>query len=329
MSLTVYNLPTISVSSATICAGQTYSIVPTGATSYTYSSGSNTVSPLSTTQYSVSGTSSLGCTSAAPATLAVTVNSVPVISVNNGTICNGQSFTLTPSGANNYTYSGGNSVVSPTSSAVYTITGAAANGCISSPIQASVTVNPLPILSLNNGSICTGQSFTISTNGASTYTFLNGGSVVTPSITTSYSVAGTSSLGCNGQAVTTITVNTLPTISAPNATICAGATTTLTASGAGTYTWSTSSNASSIVITPSANTTYTVAGTSTAGCVGSAITVSVSVGAAPGIAVSSSTICAGQQFQRCSYTGNQYRLFSKRQPEWMRDNGQQHLFCNR
>ena len=61
-------------------------------------------------------------------------------------------------------------------------------------------------------------------------------------------------------------------------TICAGSTTTLTASGASTFTWSTGSNSTSIAVTPSATTTYTLAGsTGTCSAPPAMFTVSVNV----------------------------------------------------
>lgn len=54
-------------------------------------------------------------------------------------------------------------------------------------------------------------------------------------------------------------------------TICFGESSTLTASGALTYTWSTGANGSSIVVSPSVNTTYTVNGTYANGCTNGAV----------------------------------------------------------
>src|SRR6185369_9736080 len=66
----------------------------------------------------------------------------------------------------------------------------------------------------------------------------------------------------------TITVNPLPTvaIAASSQTICSGKTTTLTGSGASTYTWNTGPTTAAIVVTPTTSTSYTVTGTSAAGC---------------------------------------------------------------
>jgi Secretion system C-terminal sorting domain len=66
--------------------------------------------------------------------------------------------------------------------------------------------------------------------------------------------------------------------------MCKGETNTLTAQGASTYSWSTSSTSSVAVITPSANITYNylVTGSNSAGCTHTA-QVSVKVNACTGI----------------------------------------------
>jgi hypothetical protein len=64
-ALTVNANPTITaVSSASlICVGQSATIIPSGATTYTYSSGSAVINPSVTTSYTVSGTAANTCTS--------------------------------------------------------------------------------------------------------------------------------------------------------------------------------------------------------------------------------------------------------------------------
>ncbi len=82
----------------------------------------------------------------------------------------------------------------------------------------------------------------------------------------------------------TATVNPLPTILATtnNSLSCSGQSVTLTASGASTYTWNTSSTASSIVVSPTVTTSYSVNGTGANGCLGST-TITQSVSACTGI----------------------------------------------
>ncbi len=288
--------PTITVNSGAICSGNSFTIVPSGASTYTIQGGSNSVSPTSNTNYTVVGTSAAGCISANTATSNVTVNTSPTVSVNSGTICSGNSFTITPSGASTYTIQGGSTNVSPLSNTSYTVVGTSAAGCISTNTATSnITVNATPTISVNSGAICAGNSFTIIPSGASTYTISGGLLIVNPSVTSNYSVSGTNAQGCisSNTAIITVTVNALPIISVASTTICAGATGSLTASGAATYTWNTGSNSAVLSASPLVNTTYTVNGTSGAGCLGSAVTATITVGSAPSIALNSTSVCAG------------------------------------
>ena len=66
--------PTITVNSGVICAGQSFTINPTGANTYTIQGGSAVVSPSINTTYTVIGTSTAGCVSQAFATSSLTVN---------------------------------------------------------------------------------------------------------------------------------------------------------------------------------------------------------------------------------------------------------------
>jgi hypothetical protein len=291
--LSIYNYnatPTVSISGTNIlCAGATTSLTASGANFYSWSSGETTaiaaLSPTINTTYTVIGTSG-SCT--ASAVSSVTVNSLPIISVNSGSICAGQSFTMVPTGATTYTYSNGTDVVIPASNDSYTVTGTDANGCVSATGAVStVTVNSLPIISVNSGSICAGQSFTMVPTGATTYTYSNGTDVVIPASNDSYTVTGTDANGCVSAtgAVSTVTVNALPVLTAAtnNTLLCVGQTATLSVSGATTYTWSTTENTTSIAVSPTVQTTYTVNGTDANGCSNN-ITVTQNVSACTGIA---------------------------------------------
>jgi gliding motility-associated-like protein len=74
-----------------------------------------------------------------------------------------------------------------------------------------------------------------------------------------------------------------PTVNANanNPTICAGQSTTLTATGATSYTWSTGSTAASIVVSPSSTTSYTVGGSNIGTCIQNSKVVTVTVNNAP------------------------------------------------
>ena len=210
ITLSVNPNPTITVNNGTICSGQNFTINPNGANTYTIQGGIAVVSPSINSTYTVIGTSAAGCISQAFVTISLTVNPNPIITVNNGTICAGQNFTINPNGANTYTIQGGNAVVSPTSNTNYTVVGTSTAGCVSQAVAtSSLIVNPNPTVTVNSGAICIGESFTISPNGANTYTIQGANAVVSPSISTTYTVAGTSAAGCVSQAVATssLTVN--------------------------------------------------------------------------------------------------------------------------
>jgi hypothetical protein len=292
VTVTVDPIPTVVVNSGAICAGKSFTMVPSGASTYTYSGGSAVVSPTITSSYTVTGTSAAGCLGTSGAVSIVSVNTLPVITVTSGSICSGNSFTMFTSGASTYSYSSGSAVNSPTISTSYTVTGASVAGCTNTAIS-SVTVNANPIVTVTSGAICSGKSFTMVASGAGTFTYSSGSAVVTPTANTTYTVTGSSVAGCTNTAVSSVTVNATPTISVTSGAICAGKSFTLVASGAGTYTYS----SGSAVVTPTVNTTYSVTGTSTLGCVGSNTAVSsVTVNANPTVAASTSNsvICLGQ-----------------------------------
>jgi hypothetical protein len=275
LTLAVNATPTVVVAGGAICSGNSFTLSPSGATSYTYSSGP-VVTPIANASYTVTGTTA-GCSSSAVAS--VTVNATPTVVVAGGAICAGNSFTLNPSGATSYTYSSG-PVVTPIANASYTVTGTTA-GCSSSAV-ASVTVNATPTVVVAGGAICAGNSFTLSPSGATSYTY-SSGPVVTPTANASYTVTGSAANGCSSNAVASVTVNANPTVTAVSSLslICNGQTASLTASGASTYSWNTSATTSVVAVSPSVTTSYTVTGTSN-GCSNSA-TITQSVSACTGL----------------------------------------------
>ncbi|MEO6882830.1 MAG: hypothetical protein ABI199_02270, partial [Bacteroidia bacterium] len=159
---------------------------------------------------------------------------------------------------------------------------------------------------------CLGSTTTLTAPaGASTYSWVKvppgpgivaGASSQTATVNQSgtYKVTITTSTGCSYSVDTNVVFVPPPTVTvSPNANICTGGSgTTLTASGAVTYSWSPSTGlsattGSSVTATPASSTTYTVIGTSGTGCTGSA-SVTVTVNPKPTVTVSASTsICNG------------------------------------
>ena len=147
--------PTLQINSPTICAGGNALLLANGALTYTWSNGSNSnsisVSPQSTSVYTVIGTSSQFCSSS-PVTGTVVVTSALSLSVNSATLCSGNTTSLIVSGAGSYTWSNGSNsptlVIQPNTMTVYSVTGTA-SGCPNpASITVTVQVNSLPGVSL-------------------------------------------------------------------------------------------------------------------------------------------------------------------------------------
>lgn len=104
--------------------------------------------------------------------------------------------------------------------------------------------------------------------------------------------------GCTSPKIpVTLTVNPTPTMSinSSTSTICAGNSVTITANGVDTYTWNTSSTTSSIVVSPTVTTSYTVNGTSILCNSTSNQSLTINVNALPSVSLTAgaTTICAG------------------------------------
>ena len=303
------------------CPGFTYTVYALGASTYTWNSGATTssivVSPTVPTSYSVTGTSPAGCISINTATsypYAIAANPTVNITSSSSPLCSGASATLSASGANTYTWSTGgvgtSIAVNPTVTTVYTATGTAVSSCKDTE-TISLVVNPTPTLTVNNYTICTGGTATLLASGATSYSWSTGATTasiaVTPSSNTNYTVTGTL-LGCTNTKTLNVTIGSALGInispSSPN--ICIGNSGTLTANGAASYTWSTGSNNTSITISPTLTTTYTLIGTS--GSCSGTNTISITISSNPTVSAtsSSSLICTGNNATLSAMGANNY-----------------------
>jgi hypothetical protein len=142
----------------------------------------------------------------------------------------------------------------------------------------------------------------LTATGSTSYSWSSGQTTssiaVTPTASTSYSVTGTTG-SCSNIKVSSITVNPNPTVTVNSATICNGQSTNLTASGATTYSWSSGQTTSSISVSPSGNTTYSVTGFN--GTCSNLQVSNIIVNPTPTITVNSPVICVGQT---ATITGN-------------------------
>ena len=240
-------------------------------------------------------TNSFGASS--PVDIQVTVNGTPTVSVLSQTICSGDLTALIAIGADNYLWSDGwpfsINPVTPTVTTNYTVVGTTDCGTVSA--TGKVTVKPNPTIGANSATICPGSSATLTATGGTSYSWDTGSNaaatVVSPTVTTTYNVTGTGANGCSNVKTTTVTVKPAPTVTANSPTICVGKTATLTAGGATSYHWNTGPNTTSITVSPTTTTIYTVTGT--ANTCSTALTVTVDVQPLPSVSVISATICSG------------------------------------
>ncbi len=287
-AITVNSLPTITASANPnpVCKGTPTVLTAGGASTYNWNPGGPgnpiTVTPLSNTTYTVTGTDANGCVNTT--TALVTVNPLPTVSAGAASsfLCNGVGTVLVARGASTYSWNPGGPgnpiTVNPGTDQTYTVTGTDANGCTNTA-TVSITVFNLPTVtaSASINTLCKGSSTLLTGGGAVSYVWTPGPLAsnpvsVTPPSTTTYTVTGTDSHNCHNTSTVLITVNNLPTIvaSATNATFCKGGSTALSATGAGptgTYLWNPGGlPGSPVTVIPSIATEYTVIGTDANGC---------------------------------------------------------------
>ncbi len=298
-------VPTAGASPDTICVGQTTILTATGGNAYQWSGNlsgpSVSVAPASTTTYTVTVTAN-GCTATTSTTVVVNPLPTPVAIANPDTICAGQTAVLAATGGGTYAWNTGQSgssiSVTPNATTTYTVT-VTNNGCTATA-NTTVIVNPLPAVTAvaNPGVICAGEAAVLMAGGGNTYSWSTGQTdasiTVAPLDTTTYSVTASSN-GCAATASVTLFVNTVTaTATAGLNTICPGLTTEITATGGGTYLWSTGATDAVIAVSPATATTYSVTVTDN-GCTAiAAVTVSVSNDLIPGVAASPAVVCPGQ-----------------------------------
>lgn len=228
--------PTILVNASTICAGGVATITASGATTYSWNTGSTsasfTASPTSNTNYTVTGTS-LGCSGTATTNINITTS--PTLSINTATVCAGMPATLTASGASSYSWNIGPTtgvvIVSPTVTTVYTVIATAA-GCPNS-FSATTQVNVLPVPSVSitaaASTVCPSSNSLVLTGlpAGGTYTGtavsngnFNASAAGAGTFVVGYVVTGTNN--CSNTATTQIVVFPAPSVSlsAAASTVC-------------------------------------------------------------------------------------------------------------
>ncbi len=354
--------PVITASGPTsICPGSSITLTETSGTGTLYqwyaggsaitgaTTSSYTASPAATTTYSISLTTTAGCT--AGATVPVTILPVPVAVITPTgptTVCAPATVTLGGTIGVGYTYQwyNGSGVIAGATTQTYTATATgtysvqvtATGGCSDTSASVSVTINaaPAPVITASGAtSFCAGSNLTLTeTSGTGTLyqwydatSAIPGGTnasyVASPTITTTYSVSVTNSVGCSNGATIALTILPTPvaviTPAGPT-TVCAPGTVTLNATvGTGyTYQWYNAggviSGASTQTYTATATGSYSVLITSAGGCKDTSAGTSVTIASSPVPVITAGgpvTFCAGGSvvLTETSGTGSLYQWY--------------------
>lgn len=286
----------------TFCAGGNVTLTASAGASWLWSNGATTqsISVNSNGNYSCAVTNANNCT-ATSNTITVTVNALPATpTISTGgaatTFCAGASVTLTSSAATNNVWSNGATTQSITVNATgnYSVTVTNANSCSATSAATSVTVNPLPIVTLAafTAKCSTDAAFgltggsptggTYSGTGVSNGQF-NPASAGSGTFTITYSY--TNANGCSNTATQSITVNncnpqcTATATAAGPTTFCAGGNVTLTASAGASWLWSNGATTQSITV--SSNGSYSCVVTNAGNCTATTNAITVTVNPLP------------------------------------------------
>ena len=205
----------------------------------------------------------------------------------------------------------------------------AANGCLGTPISATVIVNPTPIVTATAtpNPVCSGGTLSLGTVAGASYLWSgpNGFSstIQNPTISNiqtnqsgTYNVTVTSSSGCTGTSSVSVTVNPVPvvTVTATPNPVCSGGTLSLGTIAGASYVWSGPNGFSSTIQNPTISNiqtnqsgTYSVTVTSSAGCTGTG-SVSVTVNPVPVVTVTATPnpVCSGGTLSLGTIAGASY-----------------------
>lgn len=187
-------------------------------------------------------------------------------------------------------------------------------------VETTVRVHPLPSAMASGGEACSGDGLSLNacgstgtaplsyswnpTSGLSDPTGCSPQVTHTTPNTYNYMVTVTDGNGCRASASATATIkpNPNPTVTVNPMEICVGGSATLTASGGGSYAWSTGQTGSSVNVAPGdvGNITYAVTVTGANGCDGVA-SGTVNVKADPSVDIdrvgtNSTSVCKGDDF---------------------------------
>jgi gliding motility-associated-like protein len=289
-----------------ICPGNSTTISVSGGVLYSWNNGlgtsnSHSVSPTSTTTYTVQGEDADGCIGNDEVTVTVYSSSVADISGSTSVCLGASSPTAVFSGSSGtapyeFIYSingGGNQVVTSnasgqanvsiptTSPGVYNYELREvrdANSC-SYPLSETevFTIHALPTIVSPNASVCESSTVALAASGGVSYSWspatnlsssIGGNVTFTPGSTTTYTITGTDANNCTNTTNITVTVNALPIVNAGTDIFgCENDIHTLSGSGTAlSYVWNNGVVDGVPFVAPVGVTSYTVTGINANGC---------------------------------------------------------------
>ncbi len=258
-AVNVNALPVASITASgatSFCPGSSVTLTASNGSSYVWTNGATTNSIVvsSAGSYGVTVANAAGCSSVAAPT-SIVVFAAPTATITPSaatTFCQGASINLTANAAAGYAWSNGASTssISVNNSGNFTVMVTDANGCSAISSVVPVTVNAVPVASIQaNGptTVCQGTSVVLTANGGTGFAWSNSETTasITVNATGSYGVTVTNAAGCSSVVTpVSITVNPVqvlsPIVGATN--VCVGSSTTYTNSTSG-GTWSSDNTA--------------------------------------------------------------------------------------
>ena len=270
----------IDASSQSICKGDTVVLYAKGADSYVWSGGEVTDSiseiPITTSEYSVVGTTTNGgCVGTG--SIVITVNQSPMISVSgDNSVCDGEVAKIQASGAEEYFWSnngyGANLSLPITENLDLTVRGVDANQCEGTATW-TIKKKDLPTLSYSGDTaVCRGNLLNITVSGANSYVWHDGtqSSVYSSLLEADreLKVKGTID-GCSSSLLIPVRILSVPSLWASGSGItgvCPDSTAMLIAHGAKRYQWGNGETTDTIRFVPSISTNYMLYGYSEDEC---------------------------------------------------------------
>ena len=225
------NNPTVTSPDLQLCLGDSTLLIPSGATTYTWSPtvnfvdnlGQMWVNPTVTSNYVLQGTNLEGCIDLD--TVIVVVNPLPNIQliVSDNSVCFGSPVQFNASGGDSYSwtgqdlnmYIGDNQLINPLNSGMYVVIGTSVSGCTSSD-STFILVNPIPSISAipESSEICFGEYVSFQILGADFYQWSNGQSstiyTYQPLISESLTIIGITTFGCTDTTQVAVIVHPNP-----------------------------------------------------------------------------------------------------------------------